>query len=68
MKLNENASMNVEETIQVNFSEYRHGIYRDIPLKQDGNNQNHSDIVDVSVDGGTIVDKSIQNDTLSIKI
>jgi hypothetical protein len=32
MQLHENGSMDVAETIEVNFSEARHGIYRTIPF------------------------------------
>ena len=45
VKVNENYSLDVTEEINVNFSEYRHGIYRDIPtsgtlVRQDGTSSN----------------------------
>ncbi|WP_154575801.1 DUF2207 domain-containing protein [Pseudoramibacter porci] len=76
VKVNSNHAYNVTETIDVNFTEPRHGIYRYIPYKGDFYRQiggKKSDkayvakVSDISVEGGA-VDIDRENDNVVLKI
>ena len=64
MDLNEDGSMQVEESIEVNFSEARHGIYREIPLWS----QNQSLSIDNINSNKNINEISTNNSMLSIQL
>ena len=64
MDLNEDGSMQIEESIEVNFSEARHGIYRDIPL---GMSWDYLTIENIT-SNNNINTISNKNDLLSIQL
>ena len=66
MKLQEDASMDVVEQIDVNFSEPRHGIYREIPLQDPY--KEYISVNSVSVDNDPIASESRSRDLLTLKI
>lgn len=64
MDINEDGSMQVEESIEVNFSESRHGIYRDIPLGISGDYLTVQDIT-----ANTPINSiTTRNNTLSLQL
>ena len=72
VKVNEDNTFNITETIDVNFNEYKHGIFRKIPLKNtvsrlDGTtSKNRGQIYDVEVN--TEFTTSKENGNFIIKI
>lgn len=68
MTLYENAWMDIVETIEVNFTEPRHGIYRDIPLSYGKEQQDYLDIENISVEDGLLVKKTKNNQQISLQI
>gem|GEM_PF-1962070 len=66
MQLHEDASMDVVETLDVNFTAPRHGIYREIPLLDSANEYSH--IHDISVDDNLLADQTDDGETLTLKI
>ncbi len=64
MDLNEDGSMQIEESIEVNFSEARHGIYREIPL---GDNNDYLTIDNIT-SNNNINALSSNNNILSIQL
>ena len=72
IKVNEDKTMNITETIDVNFTSYQHGIYRDIPLsgtlkRTDGENSSYTAYVtDVIVNDNYT--KNYTNNFLRLKI
>jgi hypothetical protein len=61
MTLQTNGSLDVVEKIDVDFSEQRHGIYREIPL-------NYIAVSNVRVDNAPIANKSQTNTMLTLQI
>lgn len=66
MNLHEDASMDVVEQIDVNFSEPRHGIYRGIPLQDPY--KEYISLNNISVDNDPIASESRSSQLLSLKI
>lgn len=66
MNLHEDASMDVVEQIDVNFSEPRHGIYREIPLQDPY--KEYLSLNNISVDNDPIASESRSSQLLSLKI
>lgn len=66
MNLHEDASMDVIEQIDVNFSEPRHGIYREIPLQDPY--KEYISLNNISVDNDPIASESRSSQLLSLKI
>lgn len=72
IKVNEDNTFNITETIDVNFNEYKHGIFRKIPLKNtisrlDGTtSKNRGQIYDVEVNNEFTTSK--ENGNFIIKI
>lgn len=66
MKLHEDASMDVVEQIDVNFSEARHGIYREIPLRDPHNE--YLSIDNISVENAPLAAQTKSNTILTLKV
>lgn len=68
MTLYENASMDIIETIEVDFSEQRHWIYRDINLSYGKDQQDFISIDSLSVDDWLLAKETRNNKQLSLQI
>jgi uncharacterized membrane protein YgcG len=66
MDLQANWSLDVHEVIDVNFSEARHGIYREIPIQDAAGEYTH--LSHVNVIGDPVADESIINGYYTLKI
>lgn len=66
MKLHEDASMDVVEQIDVNFSEPRHGIYREIPLQD--TYKEYISLSKVSVDPDPLASETTSSESLTLQI
>lgn len=66
MQLHEDASMDIVETLDVNFTAPRYGIYREIPLLDSANEYIH--IRDISVDDNLLADQTDNGETLTLNI
>jgi hypothetical protein len=72
VNVNENNILNIVEDIKVNFSEERHGIYREIPIfnniqRADGTSSKQRTII-TNIDVNETFDTYIENDKTVIKI
>ncbi len=65
MQVNTDGSMHVTENITANFSEARHGIYRDIPINSNGR---QIEIENLTSNSDPILSNSIINDNYEIKM